>query len=397
MFQGPVILRHADAGAEDAAGNTPGHLAAMHANWVSLSALIQSAEQPVDVTAANHAGLTIQHIMQRHNQGEQPRLAGEAARSGSGSDSAAHGSSSLDSAGGRPQAAGAAAAAAADGGGVDAAWRARLAEEMSDDEGGWGGLSGAGWGAAAPPGAAVAEYGQAATRTGAAAPAADEDDDEAWADRLWQDMQDHRRSVSAAAASAAAARSGGGAAFAGFGGGAAARDAAAQERQRKADAAAAESARILKEEQAKDSNWRAAMMQQIEQAAAPNRREAYESKWAALDAWPKHKPIAYKDIPWPPAAAAAAAAAAGGAGRLPGRQQHTAGELQLDPQQLRALLFGGAAGPDAMRLALRRELMRWHPDKFGARFGSRLAAGDKEAVLAGVQAVAQQLTALKQS
>jgi hypothetical protein len=50
-----------------------------------------------------------------------------------------------------------------------------------------------------------------------------------------------------------------------------------------------------------------------------------------------------------------------------------------------------------VRLALRRELMRWHPDKFGARFGGRLAAGDKEAVLAGVQAVAQQLTALKQA
>jgi NF-kappa-B inhibitor-like protein 1 len=132
------------------------------------------------------------------------------------------------------------------------------------------------------------------------------------------------------------------------------------------------------------------------QAAAPNRRESYEAKWAALDAWPKHKPITYRDIPWPPAAAAAAAAARG-PGRLPGAQQHTIEELQLDPQQLRSLLFGGASGPDAMRLALRKELMRWHPDKFGARFGGTLAAGDKDAVLAGVQAVAQQLTALKQA
>jgi hypothetical protein len=63
----------------------------------------------------------------------------------------------------------------------------------------------------------------------------------------------------------AAARADGSAAFTGFVRGAADRDAAAQERQRKADAAAAESARILREEQAKDSNWRAAMMQQIEQ------------------------------------------------------------------------------------------------------------------------------------
>lgn len=127
------------------------------------------------------------------------------------------------------------------------------------------------------------------------------------------------------------------------------------------------------------------MMQQIEQAAAPNRRAAYEAKWAALDAWPKHKPIGYADIPWPPAAAAA---------RGP-QLQIAHGEIQLDPQQLRSLLFGGASGPDAMRLALRKELMRWHPDKFGARFGGRLVPGDREAVLAGVQAVAQQLTALK--
>jgi hypothetical protein len=38
--------------------------------------------------------------------------------------------------------------------------------------------------------------------------------------------------------------------------------------------------------------------------------------------------------------------------------------------------------------------MRWHPDKFGARLLPRLASSDKEAALAGVRAVAQQLTAL---
>jgi NF-kappa-B inhibitor-like protein 1 len=73
------------------------------------------------------------------------------------------------------------------------------------------------------------------------------------------------------------------------------------------------------------------------------------------------------------------------------------GEACCRVEQLRLLLFAGASGPDAMRLALRKELMRWHPDKFGARFGGRLAAGDREAVMAGVQAVAQQLTALKQT
>jgi hypothetical protein len=78
-------------------------------------------------------------------------------------------------------------------------------------------------------------------------------------------LQDHRRKVAAAAAAAAAARTGGSSTLTGFGRSAADRDAAVQERQRRAEAAAAESAKILREEQTKDSNWRAAMMQQIEQ------------------------------------------------------------------------------------------------------------------------------------
>jgi hypothetical protein len=59
----------------------------------------------------------------------------------------------------------------------------------------------------------------------------------------------------------------------------------------------------------------------------------------------------------------------------------------------------GAAGAKSaadVKLALRKELMRWHPDKFTARYGARLDPVDKEAIQAGVHAVAQQLTSLKQ-
>lgn len=56
----------------------------------------------------------------------------------------------------------------------------------------------------------------------------------------------------------------------------------------------------------------------------------------------------------------------------------------------------GAKSAAEVKLALRKELMRWHPDKFTAKFGSRLVAADKDAVQAGVHAVAQQLTAMKQ-
>lgn len=100
-------------------------------------------------------------------------------------------------------------------------------------------------------------------------------------------------------------------------------------------------------------------------------------------------------MPWPCATQPAAAPAA--AGPQPQQQQrrrHT--ELKLEPQQLRTLLLAGARGPQDVKLALRREILRWHPDKFTAKFGGRLAADDSDSILAGVHAVAQQLTALKQ-
>jgi hypothetical protein len=56
----------------------------------------------------------------------------------------------------------------------------------------------------------------------------------------------------------------------------------------------------------------------------------------------------------------------------------------------------GAASPADIKAALRKELMRWHPDKFTARWGARLAEADRGVIQAGVHAVAQQLTGLKQ-
>jgi hypothetical protein len=64
--------------------------------------------------------------------------------------------------------------------------------------------------------------------------------------------------------------------------------------------------------------------------------------------------------------------------------------------KLLCLCAAGAKSAADIKLALRKELMRWHPDKFTARYGARLAAADRDAVQASVKAVAQQLTALKQ-
>lgn len=55
---------------------------------------------------------------------------------------------------------------------------------------------------------------------------------------------------------------------------------------------------------------------------------------------------------------------------------------------------GTLAGKDERRKRLRLELMRWHPDKFEARFGRRLRAADRPRILDRVKSVSQALNAL---
>jgi triphosphoribosyl-dephospho-CoA synthetase len=69
--------------------------------------------------------------------------------------------------------------------------------------------------------------------------------------------------------------------------------------------------------------------------------------------------------------------------------------LSADPQASPLLAHvEGAEGPEEQRRRLRTELVRWHPDKFVAKFGRRLAAGDRERVLERVNALSQQLNAI---
>ena len=94
---------------------------------------------------------------------------------------------------------------------------------------------------------------------------------------------------------------------------------------------------------------------------------ADERRWAELEATPPQN-LRYADVPWPPddvlpylhALASAAPAA-------------------QDPQR-------------ALRHAYAQACLRWHPDKFMARFGACLQPDDRERVLQRVQGVAQQLT-----
>ena len=59
------------------------------------------------------------------------------------------------------------------------------------------------------------------------------------------------------------------------------------------------------------------------------------------------------------------------------------------------LLLAGVA-PARQRKALREELMRWHPDKFGARFGARLLPEQRDRVQARVNAMSQAVATLFQ-
>jgi len=109
----------------------------------------------------------------------------------------------------------------------------------------------------------------------------------------------------------------------------------------------------------------------MSQSAGPARRAAYDAKWATLEGLAAAATITYAHIPFINDANGAAA----------------------PPDALRALvLFGVKGGPAGVRSRLRSEVLRWHPDKFEARWGSRLAAGDRDRILARVKEVAQQLT-----
>ena len=89
--------------------------------------------------------------------------------------------------------------------------------------------------------------------------------------------------------------------------------------------------------------------------------------WAALEGGAAL--LGEADVPWPTPAGA---------------------EAQAGP-----LLLAGVA-PPRQRTALREELMRWHPDKFGARFGARLLPEQRARIQARVNAMSQAVATIYQ-
>ena len=97
------------------------------------------------------------------------------------------------------------------------------------------------------------------------------------------------------------------------------------------------------------------------------RRAGYEAKWHVFAA--SADPIRFEAVPW----------------------------LVEDTENAQAIILYGTSNPAEERKRLRLELMRWHPDKFIARFGKRVVAHDMERILERVKRVSQMLNSLGSS
>ena len=73
---------------------------------------------------------------------------------------------------------------------------------------------------------------------------------------------------------------------------------------------------------------------------------------------------------------------------------NTTNNKTLTSEDLGNILLHGADSYEEKRQILRRELIRWHPDKFTAQFGKVLVDEDRERILEAVTGMSQLLTQL---
>lgn len=115
-------------------------------------------------------------------------------------------------------------------------------------------------------------------------------------------------------------------------------------------------------------------------------------RWATFQAQPSVH-ISYADVPWPPSAAALLrwlAAAAPQEGLDQRRNlQRCRQQMSRNAGNIPSGAGSDAAARDLSRAAFLQASRRWHPDKFEAKFGSRIVAADRAAVMAAVHALMQ--------
>ncbi|PSC73049.1 NF-kappa-B inhibitor 1 isoform B [Micractinium conductrix] len=308
-----LLRRGGDAGLGDCRGDTPAHLAARQGHLDLLSAMLQ-ADHPPEIEAVNARGESIQQLaraaMDRQDVQSFQRGAQEEVDEWQQQGEWGRGYPPSPQRGG---------------GGWD--WQ-RLADELrgGEQEDGWGAYGGGDWHAD--------QYETA----------------EEYAQRIWEEMQAHRRAKQQQqrATFSAARRK--------------------EEVRRAAYTAAAEAAstRILEDQKAQDGAWREA----VAAGQAGTKRASYEARWQFFASKHPEAVIAYADVPW----------------ILPAEN--------APQEELQRVLLYGADGPEEQRRRLRTELIRWHPDKFQSKFGRRLAPADAERITARVVAVSQMLNAI---
>lgn len=101
-----------------------------------------------------------------------------------------------------------------------------------------------------------------------------------------------------------------------------------------------------------------------------SRRAKYEARWHIFATAGESKAIRMAEVPW------------------------LVDDLSQDLQQLTEFVMYGATTAEEQRRRSRAELMRWHPDKFVAKFGRRLEAKDRNDILAKVNAISQLLNTI---
>lgn len=100
------------------------------------------------------------------------------------------------------------------------------------------------------------------------------------------------------------------------------------------------------------------------------RRAKYEAQWHVFASLDKTQQIQYSDVPW------------------------LVEDLTEDKAQLTDFVLYGTTTVEERRRRSRSELMRWHPDKFTAKFGRRLNARDRQRILDKVNAMSQLLNSI---
>lgn len=104
-----------------------------------------------------------------------------------------------------------------------------------------------------------------------------------------------------------------------------------------------------------------------------SRRAKYEARWHTFATADKTRVIRMTDVPW------------------------LVEDAKEDQQQLTSFVLYGAVTAEERRKRSRAELMRWHPDKFIAKFGSRLDVKDKKSILDKVNEISQLLNTINSS